>query len=104
MMKQFRKPLLFALALLPFCVIGAYFAALYQLDFLDEATLSQVMEQLGSTGAFIAVYVLQIALYVLVMGSVGCLLAEKLGVTVREVDIREAVRIHYNNIKILTAT
>lgn len=79
MMKRFRKPLLFALSLLPFAVLGAYFAALYQLDFLDEATLSQVVEQLGSTGAFIAVYMVQIALYVLVMGSVGYLLAEKLG-------------------------
>ena len=79
MMKRFRKPLLFAISLLPFAVLGAYFAALYQLDFLDEATLTQVMEQLGSTGAFIAVYMVQIALYVLVMGSVGCLLAEKLG-------------------------
>ena len=78
-MKRFRKPLLFTLGLLPLTIVGAYFTALYQLDFLDEATMALMMEQLGSTGAFIAVYVVQIALYVLVMGSVGYLLAEKLG-------------------------
>jgi len=77
--KRFRKPLLFALALLPFSALGAWFAALYQLDFLDEATLAQVMEQLGSTGAFMAVYVVQILVYMLVMGFAGYVLAEKLG-------------------------
>lgn len=79
MTKRFRKPLLFALALLPFSALGAWFAALYQLDFLDEAALTQVMEQLGSTGAFIAVYVVQILVYMLVMGFAGYVLAEKLG-------------------------
>lgn len=79
MIKRFRKPLLFALALLPVSALGAYFTALYQLDFLDEATLAQVMEQLGSTDAFIAVYVVQILVYMLVMGFAGYVLAEKLG-------------------------
>lgn len=79
MTKRFRKPLLFALALLPFSALGAWFAALYQLDFLDEATLAQLMEQLGSTGAFMAVYVVQILVYMLVMGFAGYVLAEKLG-------------------------
>ena len=79
MIKRFRKPLLFLLGLVPVAAVGAYFAALYQLDFLDEATLAQAMEQLGSRGAFIAVYVVQIVLYMLVMGFVGYVLAEKLG-------------------------
>lgn len=79
MTKRFRKPLLFALALLPVSALGAWFAALYQLDFLDEATLAKVMEQLGSTGAFMAVYVVQILVYMLVMGFAGYVLAEKLG-------------------------
>lgn len=79
MIRRFRKPLLFLLALLPVAAVGAYFTALYQLDFLDEATLSQTMEQLGSTGAFIAVYVVQIVLYMILMGFTGFVLAEKLG-------------------------
>ena len=79
MMKRLRKALLFALSLLPVSALGAYCTALYQLDFIDEAALSQLMEQLGSTGAFIAVYMVQILVYVLVMGTVGHLLAEKLG-------------------------
>lgn len=79
MIRKFRKPLRFALALLPLSMVGAYFTALYQLDFLDEATMALLMEQLGSVGAFTAVYVVQIALYMLVMGSLGYVLAEKLG-------------------------
>ena len=79
MIRKFRKPLLFALALLPVSMVGAYFAALYQLDLMDEATMTLLMEQLGSVGAFTAVYVAQIALYMLVMGLLGCVLAEKLG-------------------------
>ncbi len=78
-MKRFRKPLLFTLALLPIAAVGAYFTALYQLDFLDESTLALLMEQLGSVGAFIAVYVVQIVLYMLVMGFIGYVVAEKLG-------------------------
>ena len=79
MIRKFRKPLLFALALLPFSMVGAYFTALYQLDFMDEATMTLLMEQLGSVGVFTIVYVAQITLYMLVMGSVGYALAEKLG-------------------------
>ena len=79
MIRRFSKPLLFTLGLLPIAAVGAYFAALYQLDFLDESTLALALEQLGSTGAFIAVYVVQIAVYMLVMGFLGYVLAEKLG-------------------------
>ena len=79
MIRRFRKPLLFLLWLLPVSAVGAYFTALYQLDMLDEATMALLMEQLGSTGAFIAVYVAQIVLYMLVMGFAGYVLSEKLG-------------------------
>ena len=79
MIARFRRPLMFALGLLPVALVAAYFTALYQLEILDADTLAQLLEQLGSEAAFIAVYMVQIALYALVMGFVGHILATKLG-------------------------
>ena len=79
MIARFRRSLMFALGLLPVALVAAYFTALYQLEILDADTLAQLMEQLGSEAAFIAVYMVQIALYALVMGFVGHILATKLG-------------------------
>ena len=73
-----RKALIFTLILLPVAAVGAYFTALYQLDIMDEATIALLMEQLGSTGAFVAVYVVQMVIYAAVMGFAGYLLADKL--------------------------
>ena len=79
MIARFRRPLMFALGLLPVALVAAYFTALYQLEILDADTLALLMEQMGSESAFIAVYMVQIALYALVMGFVGHILATKLG-------------------------
>lgn len=79
MIARFRCPLMFALGLLPVALVAAYFTALYQLEIIDAATLALLMEQMGSEAAFIAVYMVQIALYALVMGFVGHILATKLG-------------------------
>ena len=79
MIARFRRPLMFALGLLPVALVAAYFTALYQLEILDADTLAQLMEQMGSEAAFIAVYMVQIAVYALVMGFVGHILATKLG-------------------------
>lgn len=79
MIARFRRPLMFALGLLPVALVAAYFTALYQLEILDADTLAQLMEQMGSESAFIAVYMVQIAVYALVMGFVGHILATKLG-------------------------
>lgn len=79
LLHKHRASFLFALALLPIALIAAYFTALYQLSFIDDATRILLMEQLGSEAAFIAVYMAQIAVYALVMGFFGHLLAGKLG-------------------------
>ena len=79
MIARFRRSLMFALGLLPVALVAAYFTALYQLEIIDAATLALLMEQMGSESAFIAVYMVQIALYALVMGFVGHILATKLG-------------------------
>lgn len=74
-----RKSLLFTLGLLPIALVAAYFTALYQLEILDAVTLALLMEQMGSESGFIAVYMVQIAVYALVMGFFGHILATKLG-------------------------
>lgn len=78
-MKKLKKPFLFALALLPVGAVAGYFTILYQLDFLDAATVELAVSQLGSVEALIAVYVVQIAAYTLFCGFAGYLLAEKTG-------------------------
>ena len=79
MKARLRMPLLFTLGLLPIALAAAYFTAVYQLAFFDDATRALLMEQMGSETAFIAVYMLQIGVYTLVMGLFGHILATKLG-------------------------
>ena len=79
LLQNYRKSLLFTLGLLPIALVAAYFTALYQLAFLRGDTLASVMEQIGGKSGFIAVYMVQIAVYALVMGFFGHILATKLG-------------------------
>lgn len=79
LLRNTRKSLLFTLGLLPIALVAAYFTALYQLEIIDAATLALLMEQMGSESGFIAVYMVQIAVYALVMGFLGHMLATKLG-------------------------
>lgn len=74
-----RRALIFTLILLPVAAVGAYFAALYQIDMLGEEMMAEVLAQLGSVDTFVAVYIVQIVVYMLFMGFGGYLLAEKVG-------------------------
>ena len=78
-MKKLKASALFALVMTPIGAVAAYFTILYQLDFIDAATLELTIAQLGSVEALIAVYVVQIAAYSLVLGFIGHILAGKLG-------------------------
>lgn len=78
-MKKLKAPLLFALALTPIGAVAAYFTILYQLDFMDAATIELMISQLGSVETLIAVYIIQIIGYTLFCGFVGHILASKLG-------------------------
>lgn len=78
-MKKLKKPLLFTLALLPIGAIAGYFTILYQLDFLDAATIEQAVSQVGSVEALITVYVVQTVGYTAFCGFLGYILAAKLG-------------------------
>ena len=78
-MKKFRRPLLFALCLLPVAVIGGYFAAEMSIASMDAAMLEEAVKALGSIEAFKAIAVVQGILYALVFGFFGYILAEKTG-------------------------
>lgn len=75
-----KKALRFTLPLIPIAAVAGYFTILYQLDFLDAATVALAVEQLGSVDALIAVYVVQTVGYALFCGFFGCILATKLGI------------------------
>lgn len=78
-MKKWKAPLLFTLPLIPIAVIAGYFTILYQLAFLDTATVDLAVSQLGSVEAMIAIYILQTVGYAVFCGFTGYLLANKLG-------------------------
>lgn len=78
-MKNLKKSLLFTLSLLPIAAVAGYFTILYQLEFLDAATVELAVSQLGSVEAMVVVYVVQTVCYAAFCGFVGHILASKLG-------------------------
>ena len=78
-MTKFRKPLLFALSLLPIALVAGIFVGIYQLDTLSDEMIAEVVAQVGSTDVLIVVGAVQSAGYALFCGFFGYLLADKLG-------------------------
>lgn len=81
MLKKFRKPLLFTLALLPIGLIGGYFTSLYLEETYDPAALAEMLTQTGISDIIVLhiVTALQTALLIALMGFFGYILAEKIG-------------------------
>lgn len=78
-MTKFKKPLLFALCLVPIAIAAGIFAALYQLDTYSDEMIAEVKAQFGSVEALVAIGAVQIVVYALFCGFVGYILADKLG-------------------------
>ncbi|MBO5006477.1 MAG: CPBP family intramembrane metalloprotease, partial [Clostridia bacterium] len=78
-MAKFKKPLLFALCLLPIAIIAGIFVGIYQLDTYPEEIIAQAVAELGSTELLIALGAVQTAGYALFCGFFGYILAEKTG-------------------------
>jgi len=76
---KLKKPLLFALALVPVAAVAGILVCLYQMDTLPPELLAQTGELPGGTGTLLWLSALQTVLYALVCGFFGCLLAEKTG-------------------------
>lgn len=78
-MSKLKKPLLFALALLPLIVAASYLATLMTLPQADSPAVKEAVKQLGSRQALIAVSTAQSALYAVLFAFFGYILARKLG-------------------------
>ena len=78
-MTKFKKPLFFALIMFPIGLAAGLFTGIYQLDIYAEEMLAEIIAQLGSVEALLAVSAVQSALYAAVCGFFGYILAGKLG-------------------------
>lgn len=74
-----KKALIFTLCLIPVSAIAGIFVALYQFDVYDPAMLDELISQIGSKTALIAITAVQTVMYAVVCGFFGYIFAEKLG-------------------------
>ena len=78
-MTKLKKPLLFALCLLPIAIVAGIFIGIYQLSIYPDEILDEVMAQLGSTELLIVISAVQTVGYALFCGFFGYILADKIG-------------------------
>jgi hypothetical protein len=78
-MNNWKKALRFALCLLPIGLIGGWFTAEMTLSSLDPAMAEEAVRQMGSPEAFKAAGTVAGALYTVICGFFGYILAEKIG-------------------------
>ena len=78
-MAKFKKPLVFALCLLPIAIVAGIFVGFYQLDTYSAEILAQVIAELGSADLLIVISAAQTVGYALFCGFFGYILAEKIG-------------------------
>lgn len=76
---KFKKPLLFALSLLPIAVLAGIFVGRYQLDLYPAELIEELIAQLGSTELLIVIGAVQTVGYAFICGFAGYMLADKLG-------------------------
>lgn len=78
-MAKIRKPLFFALCLLPIAIAAGIFVGYYQLDTLSEEIITEFIAQVGSADLLIIISAVQTVGYALFCGFFGYILAEKCG-------------------------
>ena len=78
-MAKFKKPLLFALCLLPISIVAGIFVVIYQMDLYSDEIIAEAVAQLGSVELLVAVGAVQTAGYALFCGFFGYMLADKVG-------------------------
>ncbi len=81
MLKKFKKPLIFALVLLPIALIGGFFTSIYLEETYDPAALAEMLAQAGipDINTLHIITAVQTAGQMLLMGFFGYILAEKTG-------------------------
>ena len=78
-MTKFKKPLLFALCLLPIALVAGIFAGIYQVEMLPEEMVAEAIAEIGSLELLVVITVIQSVVYALVCGFFGYIFANKLG-------------------------
>ena len=75
-----KKPLLFALALVPIAIVGGYFAGVYGWTELTDDVKSQILSQVGGNQSlYYLIAALQTLMYAVVFGFFGYILSDKIG-------------------------
>lgn len=64
-MSKYKKPLVFALCLLPIAIIAGIFVGFYQLDTYSEEIIAEVVAEIGSTDILIVVAAVQTVDYII---------------------------------------
>lgn len=78
-MTKLKKPLLFAVFLVPIAIVAGIFTGIYQLDTYSDEIISEVVAQLGSAEILVIISTVQTVWYALFCGFFGYILADKLG-------------------------
>lgn len=78
-MAKLKKPLRFALCLLPIALIAGIFVGFYQLNTLSDEVIAEFVAQVGSTDLLVVIGAVQTVGYALFCGFFGCLLADSVG-------------------------
>lgn len=76
---KIKKPLLFAVSLLPIAIIGGFFTGGYIIDTLAPEALQEVIAQVGDVNILSIVTMVQTITYALVCGFFGYLITDKIG-------------------------
>ncbi|MEE0059650.1 MAG: CPBP family glutamic-type intramembrane protease [Acutalibacteraceae bacterium] len=74
-----KKPLLFAVSLLPVAIVGGIFTGRYLIDTLAPEALQEVIAQVGDVNILSIVTIVQTITYALVCGFLGYIITEKIG-------------------------
>ena len=77
---QFKKPLLFVLALVPIAIVGGYFTGVYGWDELTDDIKGQILAQTGNNlSLYYLITTMQSLVYALICGFFGYILSDKTG-------------------------
>lgn len=79
-LKKYKKPLLFVLALVPIAIVGGCFTGLYTWSELTDDVKRQILDQIGNNQSlYYLITTLQALLYTLILGFFGYILSDKIG-------------------------
>ena len=80
LLNRFKKPLRFALALVPIAIVGGYFTGVYGWTELTDDVKSQSLVQIGNNlSLYYLITTMQAMIYALIFGFFGYILSDKIG-------------------------